>query len=137
VPDVATRHAADGSVVTTLPASRLGFTEGSWQLSADADHLLSDIVGTARDGRHAVEVTGYVAFWGSEAYRADLSTKRATAVADRLVASGVPASQVTAVGGGAADGPEASQTDGQFDEAKVRAAGLRRVVVTVRPLNPL
>lgn len=133
VPDVKTVPGPAGERVTNLPASRLGFREGSWALGPDADSALVDVVAAARDGRHVVEVVGYVAFWGPEDYRAQLSTRRAQAVADRIVAAGVPAELVTAVGAGAADGAAASQNGGLFDEAKVSAAGLRRVVVTVRP----
>jgi outer membrane protein OmpA-like peptidoglycan-associated protein len=135
VPPVTTARDRDGSQVTTFPASSLGFTEGSSALAPGADLALGAVVAAARDGHHAVSVVGYVAYWGSAAYRDGLSVKRARAVADRLVALGVPADLITAVGAGAGDGPAASQTNGVFDEAKVQRSGLRRVVVTVRPIS--
>ena len=55
-------------------------------------------------------------------------------LSDLLAAEGVPVERITAIGRGASDGPDASLTGGVFDEAKVQAKGLRRVVVTVKPL---
>ena len=133
IPAVTTLRGRDGTTVTTLPASRLGFREGSAELPAGADQVLADLITRARGGDVDVQVDGYVAWWGSSEYQQGLSEARARAVADRLVAGGVPARRVAAAGRGAADGPQASQTAGVFDEAKVLRAGLRRVVVTVRP----
>jgi hypothetical protein len=135
VPDVITRKGADGTVVAVLPAARLGFTEGSAVLPADADPALDEVVALASSADYRVEVAGYVAYWGTADYRQELSTARAGAVADRIVSRGVPASLVDAVGRGAADGPDASRSRGVFDEAKVRAAGLRRVVITLTPVR--
>lgn len=134
IPDSPTmQRTEDDVIVATLPASSLGFTEGSAELPVDADVALADVLAVARAGGHRIQVDGYVAHWGSEQYRAELSEDRAAAVAARLVALGVPADLVGTAGLGAADGPDASMTSGHFDEVKVRSAGIRRVVVTLTP----
>jgi outer membrane protein OmpA-like peptidoglycan-associated protein len=130
---VKTVRLVDGAVRTTLPDSRLGFAAGSADLDPDVDAELAPVVAAYRATPGPVRVEGFVAFWGDDAYRARLSQQRATAVAQALTRLGVAPSDVTAMGRGAADGPGASTTNGAFDEAKVVAAGIRRVVITIEP----
>jgi len=129
VPENRTVVSSDGVVEVTLPDSRLGFAPGSAALADGADEALEPIVARYREGRYRIGVEGFVAFWGDEGYRATLSSARAEAVSRRLVELGVSPSDITSAGRGAADGPEASTTAGEFDEQKVVANGLRRVVV--------
>jgi OmpA-OmpF porin, OOP family len=69
------------------------------------------------------EVAGHTDSVGSEAYNQRLSERRANAVRDRLIAEGIPAAQVTAVGYGESR-PRASN---DTDEGR---AENRRVVIT-------
>jgi outer membrane protein OmpA-like peptidoglycan-associated protein len=133
VPVSATVRLASGAVQTTLPDSRLGFAPGTADLPSDADQVLEPVAAAYRATPGPVRVEGFVAFWGDDAYRARLSQARAAAVAAVLVRLGVAPGDITAVGRGAADRPDASTTAGVFDEAKVVAHGIRRVVVTVDP----
>ncbi|MDN5933037.1 MAG: OmpA family protein [Pseudonocardia sp.] len=133
VPVVATVAGPGGVVETTLPDSLLGFGPGSAELAPDATAALAPVVAAYRRAPSRVLVAGFVALWGSESYRAELSQRRADAVARMLGSLGVAAADMTAEGRGAADGPAASTTGGRFDEAKVVANGIRRVVVTVEP----
>lgn len=135
VPATHTERAADGSFVVTVPDSRLGVAPGSATLSAGADEALAPIVERYRGSGYRVRVEGFVAFWGDEAYRVALSAERAAAVGARLVELGVAPADLTTVGRAAADGPEASTTAGAFDEPKVVAAGIRRVVVYLEPVS--
>lgn len=133
VPASRTVELPGGGVETTIPDSRLGFTPGSAALAPDADSVLAPVAAAYHRAPGPMRVEGFVAHWGDEPYRAGLSQDRAEAVAGLLIALGVAPSDITATGRGAADGPEASTTNGVFDEAKVVANGIRRVVVTSIP----
>lgn len=137
IPAPHTATFADGTVEIAIPDARLGFGPGSADLAPGVELALLPVLDAvaAVGGRCRVAVTGFVAYWGSESYRAGLSQARADAVAGWLADHGVRESDITAVGAGAADGPEASQTAGRFDEAKVAAGGIRRVVVSIRPAS--
>ena len=135
VPQSHTARLPGGAVATTIPDSRLGFAPGSAVLAPGAEEALAPVVVAYRSAPGRVRVDGFVAFWGDEPSRAALSQARAAAVAAALVTLGVAAADVTATGRGAADGPAASMTGGRFDEAKVVAGGIRRVVVTIEPGN--
>lgn len=119
----------------TLPDARLGFSAGSAELRGDPGAALAPVLEAVAEAGpgHRVRVAGFVAHWGDDGYRATLSQARADAVAAWLVAHGLPRGSVVAEGRGAADGPEASRTDGEFDEQKVSRNGVRRVVVTIEP----
>ena len=130
---VATEDLPGGAVAATIPDSRLGFAPGSADLAPDAGEALAPVLDAYRRAPGAVRVEGFVAFWGDEGSRAALSQARADGVARLLVSLGVAPGDVSATGRGAADGPDASTTNGAFDEEKVVANGIRRVVVTVRP----
>lgn len=136
IPASTTAQLPDGSVQFTLPDARLGFSPGSAELSGEVAAVLAPVVDAARQAGDGcrVRVTGYVAFWGDEPYRAQLSQARAAAVAGWLSGNGVDAGSLVVVGAGAADGPDASYTDGRFDEQKVARNGVRRVVVMLDPV---
>lgn len=134
VPPSATIALPGGAVQITLPDARLGFAPGSADLAPEAAAALAPIVDAVRGSRYAVRVTGYVAHWGEESYRARLSGARADAVGGWLIAHGVAPETVTTEGVGAADGPDASQTGGEFDETKVARNGIRRVTVLLQPM---
>jgi len=71
-----------------------------------------------------VAVSGYTDNTGNDGINVPLSTSRAKAVADFLVAQGVPADRVTAKGFGSADPVASNATpDGRAQN--------RRVVITV------
>jgi flagellar motor protein MotB len=133
VPQVRTVELAGGGVEATIPDSRLGFPPGSADLAPDAAEALAPVVDAYRRAPGRVEVAGYVAYWGDPASGVALSQARADAVARLLVSLGIPAVDVFPVGRGAADGIGASTVDGRFDEAKVVAAGICRVVITLSP----
>lgn len=135
IPDVGTVELAGGVIESTIPDSRLGFAPGSAELAPDAAQALAPIVAAYRRAPGSVQVAGYVAFWGEESYRASLSRARADAVGRLLLTLGVAPGDLTTTGLGAADGPEASTTGGRFDESKVVANGIRRVVVTLTPAH--
>lgn len=133
VPVSRTVRLATGAVQTTVPDSRLGFAPGSADLSPDAEQALAPVAAAYRDAPGPVQVEGYVAFWGDDGYRDRLAQARAAAVARVLAKLGVAPADLTVTGRGAADGAGASTTNGVFDEAKVVAGGIRRVVITVDP----
>lgn len=130
IPSMQTRQHPDGSVEITLPDTRLGFAPGSAVLAPEAAVVLQPVVDAWSPG-HVVRVAGVVAFWGDEGYRQRLSQDRAVVVGGWLVEHGVPADAVVSMGAGAMDGPEASMTNGRFDERKVTENGVRRVVVAL------
>jgi hypothetical protein len=81
-----------------------------------------------------VTITGYASpDGGSAAYNLALSRDRALAVRNRLVALGLPVSQISQVTGLGTAGqpPRACDLHGQLDEAI--CAGLRRVVILLIP----
>lgn len=105
--------------------SVLFFGPGSAVLGCGADIVLQPIVRSARSQHLTVSITGYAADAGTAGSNLVLSDERATAVARKLVALGVPATQITQVAG--------VGTAGQPDEAK--CAQLRYVVILLLPEN--
>ena len=123
------RHSAGLSV----PADEL-FAFNSASLLGGADGILRPLIGRARAQHQFVSITGYASpDGGSAAYNLALSQARALAVRNRLVALGLPPSQIGQVTGlGTAGQPaRACDRDGQLDEAL--CAGLRRVVILLIP----
>ncbi len=123
------RHSAGLSV----PAAEL-FEFNSARLLGGADGILRPLAGRALAQHQLVTITGYASpDGGSAAYNLTLSRDRALAVRDRLVALGLPASQIAQVTGLGTGGqtPRACDRDGQLDEAI--CAGLRRVVILLLP----
>lgn len=123
------RHSAGLSV----PAAEL-FQFNSASLLGGADGILRPLVSRARAEHQLVTITGYASpDGGSAAYNLALSRSRALAVRNRLVALGLPPSQITQVTGLGTGGqtPRACDRDGQLDEAI--CAGLRRVVILLIP----
>lgn len=123
------RHSAGLSV----PAAEL-FHFNSASLLGGADGILRPLVGRALARHQLVTITGYASpDGGSAAYNLALSRERALAVRDRLVALGLPPTQITQVTGLGTGGqtPRACDRDGQLDEAI--CAGLRRVVILLIP----
>jgi outer membrane protein OmpA-like peptidoglycan-associated protein len=122
-------HAAGVSV----PADEL-FAFNSASLLAGADGVLSPLASRARAQHQLVTITGYASpDGGSAAYNLALSKDRARAVRNRLVALGLPLSQISQVTGLGTAGqpPRACDLHGQLDEAI--CAGLRRVVILLIP----
>lgn len=123
------RHSAGLSV----PADEL-FAFNSASLLGGADGILRPLIGRARAQHQFVSITGYASpDGGSAAYNLALSQARAVAVRNRLVALGLPPSQIGQVTGlGTAGQPaRACDRDGQLDEAL--CAALRRVVILLIP----
>lgn len=89
----------------------------------------------------AVEVEGYTDFIGSDKYNLALSDKRAHAVRNFLVAQGISADKVTAVGKGKADAKMTDSCKAKYTMAKHRKALIaciapdRRVEVTINAVK--
>jgi outer membrane protein OmpA-like peptidoglycan-associated protein len=129
VPVTGPHHAAGLSV----PADEL-FAFNSASLLAGADGVLGPLASRARAQHQLVTITGYASpDGGSAAYNLALSKDRALAVRNRLVALGLPPSQISQVTGLGTAGqpPRACDLHGQLDEAI--CAGLRRVVILLIP----
>jgi len=123
------RHSAGLSV----PTDEL-FAFNSSSLLADADGILGPLAGRARAQHQFVSITGYASpDGGTAAYNLALSRQRAMAVRNRMIALGLPPSQITQVTGLGTAGrsPRTCDRDGQLDEAI--CAGLRRVVILLIP----
>lgn len=131
VPPVSTVHGPGGSIIHNLPDTLL-FHFNSAKLLHGADAVLQPLAGQARSKRLWVSVTGYASPEGSAAYNKGLSKRRAIAVRDRLVALGLPATQVIHVhGAGTRQRQNGCLIDGHLNEA--RCALLRRVVIIFYP----
>jgi outer membrane protein OmpA-like peptidoglycan-associated protein len=135
VPQVASIHGPGGSTAEIVPAAAF-FAFSSAQLLPGADAILRPIAAQARTRHLAVSVTGYASpDGGTDNYNNALSSRRAMAVAARLMALGIPARQIIKVAG---DGT-AEQTShacyrrGSLDETV--CAKLRRVVILLSPLS--
>ncbi|WP_435673810.1 channel-forming protein ArfA/OmpATb [Mycolicibacter senuensis] len=111
--------------VTALMATPVTFVTNGYALSPDTRRQLSRVAETLKGCRSAqVTVSGYTDNTGNDGINVPLSTDRAKSVADFLVAQGVPASSVTAIGFGSADPVASNATpDGR--------AHNRRVAITV------
>jgi outer membrane protein OmpA-like peptidoglycan-associated protein len=123
----------DGSLAMALPSVLL-FTSNSAALPPAADSILAPLAMLVRSEHLGISVTGYASpDGGTAAYNLALSYRRAAAVRDRLIALGVPATQIMRVTGvGTAGQPSnACRTDGKPDEAT--CALLRRVVILLSP----
>lgn len=111
--------------VTALMATPVTFVTNGHTLSPGTRRQLSRVAETLKGCRSAqVTVSGYTDNTGNDGINVPLSTDRAKAVADFLVAQGVPASSVTAKGFGSADPVASNATpDGRAQN--------RRVAITV------
>lgn len=89
----------DRGVVVNLPDVLFEFD--SSRLTADASRTVREIAAVLREqGRRHISVEGHTDSLGTVAYNERLSAARAQAVADRLIASGVPRSGLVARGYG-------------------------------------
>lgn len=80
---------------------RLNFATGSAELPADASQTIGTVAQIlTASPTAAVRVEGYADARGSDAANQQLGAQRANAVAQALIAAGVPASRVTAASGG-------------------------------------
>ena len=133
VPAVSPVAGPHHSAGLSVPADEL-FAFNSASLLAGADGVLGPLASRARAQHRLVTITGYASpDGGSAAYNLALSRDRALAVRNRLVALGLPPSQISQVTGlGTAGQPlRACDLHGQLDEAI--CAGLRRVVILLIP----
>lgn len=79
---------------------------GFEDISADGRRQLGDLVASIKAKILSINhliVTGYTDRLGSDEHNARLSSERARTVADYMIAEGIPAAKITAVGRGAAD----------------------------------
>ncbi|MGW4370797.1 OmpA family protein [Nocardia takedensis] len=108
----------------------LHFAGGSAVLPASADDALRPIVeATSRCAIRAIDITGHIADTGDGDDHDNLARRRANAVADWLLALGLPSGLLGAVSGHDAREPIIPNfTGGIFDESK--AAANRRVEIT-------
>ncbi|WP_280377975.1 OmpA family protein [Nocardia wallacei] len=128
VPDAITE---DGCPVwANLNDATLHFAPESASLPATADDALRPIVeAAARCDVQSIDVTGHIADTGTGDTRNNLSERRARAVADRLVALGLPSELLGIVSGRDAREPVVPNfTGGAFDELKAQQN--RRVELT-------
>ncbi|MGV9834266.1 OmpA family protein [Nocardia niigatensis] len=125
VPDAITEGGCP--VWASLSDATLHFAPESATLPANADDALSPIVQAAsRCNVQSINITGHIADTGSGRDDTDLSGRRAHAVADRLVALGLPIQTLGLVTGkGAAEPVIPNLVNGAFDEQ--RAEQNRRV----------
>jgi outer membrane protein OmpA-like peptidoglycan-associated protein len=130
VPRVRSVRGPHGTRVA-VPADEF-FAFNSARLLPGADAILSPLARQASARRTTVTITGYASpDGGTGPYNLALSARRAHAVEARLIALGVPASQIVkAIGLGTAGKPRSSCIrQGQLDEAI--CARYRRVVITL------
>ncbi len=128
VPTVTSVRGPSGTSVT-LPDSLL-FSLNSATLLPTADSVLQAVAEQARHQHLRVSITGHASpDGGTAAYNIALSTRRAIAVRNRLVALGLPVDQIATVTGvgTAGESPSACLVQGQLDEAI--CGQMRRVVV--------
>ncbi|MBF6276392.1 MULTISPECIES: OmpA family protein [Nocardia] len=128
VPDAITEGGCP--VWANLNDSMLHFAPESAVLPANADDALRPIVASAAScDVQSIDITGFIADTGSGRDDSDLSGQRARAVADRLVALGLPTRQLgTVTGKGASEPVVPDIVGGVFDE--LRAQQNRRVELT-------
>jgi outer membrane protein OmpA-like peptidoglycan-associated protein len=108
-------------------------TPASQAVVREAAQILAD----KADPSQPVEVTGYTDAKGSDAYNADLSQRRAQAVADALTAhSGVAALTLRPIGRGAADPVAPNARPDGADDPQGRALN-RRVELSYTPQAPV
>lgn len=128
VPDAITEGGCP--VWASLNDTTLHFAPDSPVLPANADDALRPIVEAAtRCDVSSIDVTGHIADTGTGDTRNNLSERRARAVADRLVALGLPSELLGIVSGRDAHEPIVPNfTNNQFDESKAQQN--RRVELT-------
>jgi outer membrane protein OmpA-like peptidoglycan-associated protein len=99
------------------------FAKNSASLSAEDQILLHNVAATLLhvDAYDHMSVEGYASSEGSASYNMTLSKRRAQAVSDALVASGVPANKLSVVGFGIAN-PVAENTTKEGREENRRAS---------------
>lgn len=133
---------------TVSLASKFLFGFDKDALRPEAVQTLNQLVARLGDSSvQAVRVEGNTDFMGSEKYNQALSERRAVAVANYLVAQGVPAAKISAVGLGesqarqtAACEADVAKLGAKVSKAKKRAALIeciepdRRVDVQIRSL---
>ncbi|MFD3425297.1 OmpA family protein [Nocardia fluminea] len=132
VPDAITEGGCP--VWTSLSDSVLRFAPDSAVLPSDADDAMRPLVVAAmRCNVAQIDLTGHIADTGTGDTRDDLAGRRARAVADRLVALGLPFTLLGSVSGRDARDPVVPNftADGSFDEQKARQN--RRVELTFSP----
>ena len=115
--------------VIVLPGSVL-FASGKYELTGAAQQKLTLVAGTIapQAENHDIVVEGHTDSRGSRDYNVELSQNRAQVVMNFLVARGVPAESITAVGVGP-DRPIASNDsrDGRQEN--------RRVEIIIKPME--
>ncbi len=128
VPDAITEGSCP--VWASLNDGTLHFAPESAVLPAEADDQLRPIVDAmSRCDIQGIDITGHIADTGTGDTRNNLSERRARAVADRLVALGLPTELLGIVSGRDAREPIIPNfTDNHFDEAKAQQN--RRVELT-------
>jgi outer membrane protein OmpA-like peptidoglycan-associated protein len=134
VPHVTSVHDPGGTTTTTLPDPLL-FQFNSAALLPNANSILQPLATQAQDEHLQMTITGYASpDGGTAAYNKALSTRRASAVRNRLIALGLSAGQITKVYGAGTAGqqPSTCLVAGQLNEAI--CAQLRRVVVVSSPV---
>ncbi|MFD1882006.1 OmpA family protein [Paracoccus pacificus] len=114
-------------LTVTMPQDVLFATDSTAVSSASQSDLYAVARNLQQYPNTRVEVIGHTDDTGSAAYNQDLSQRRASAVANVLIAGGVPTSRVSAVGRGESQ-PVASNAD-----ASGRAKN-RRVELIIRPM---
>ncbi|MBF6299057.1 OmpA family protein [Nocardia amamiensis] len=120
VPDAITEGGCP--VWASLNDATLHFAPDSPVLPTNADDALRPMVEAAsRCAVQSIDVTGHIADTGTEDTRNSLSERRARAVADRLVALGLPSELLGNVSGHDANEPVVLNfTNGVFDEFKAQ-----------------
>jgi len=88
------------SVNDALALDPINFDVGSADLTAQSEEVLNSAADYLRSSRTSIEIGGHTDDGGEEESNQALSEARAQAVLDYLVANGVPAEQLTAVGFG-------------------------------------
>ncbi|MGD0377271.1 MAG: OmpA family protein [Streptosporangiaceae bacterium] len=135
VPRVHSVHGPRGITTTTLPDTLL-FPFDSVTLVPAADTILRPVAQWARTQDLMVSIKGYASpDGGTNAYNLNLSTRRADAVAERLVVLGLSPGQITKVTGESTAGqsPAVCLVRGHLDETI--CGELRRVVIVLSPAS--
>lgn len=81
-----------------MAADNIFFGFGRADLTAAAEAVIADIVAAIGNSGNAVSVVGHTDTVGSQSFNQALSERRATAVANRMIELGVPASTITTAG---------------------------------------
>jgi outer membrane protein OmpA-like peptidoglycan-associated protein len=93
-----------GQAMAAAPTGNTVYFElGDANLSADARHAVDAAVADAKGAKSKIKVTGYTDTAGSPDMNEQLSMKRAEAVADELVAQGIPRTMIDVSGRGESD----------------------------------